>query len=239
MTWPALLLQSCHAKTLCHSIVSDVALAPVSQPKSQRWTLKRCLTKTPVIKMPELSKHKEIPVEESAGPPAVPTPVVVAPPAAPVPPPAPQQHLVANFTSEAPAVPPNIAVTAAPANTETSNVSMPTQVPPLATSFLSEEELESLVESGNVTLPPGYQNQTDHHDYYNTTFYADPATVRSLWTDMDSLPSEHVITHDMLSVSHRRAATVNLSFDFPFYGHPVRNITIATGELIDERTRRP
>uniref|UniRef100_A0A131YTS8 Plexin domain-containing protein n=1 Tax=Rhipicephalus appendiculatus TaxID=34631 RepID=A0A131YTS8_RHIAP len=193
---------------------------------------KKVLTKAPSVKTPELSKHKEVPVEEGAVPPAVPTQVAVAPPAVPVPPPAPQQHLVGNFTTEAPAVPSNVAVTATPASAEASNVSTATQVTPLATSFLSEEELESLVESGNVTLPPGYQNQTDHHDYYNTTFYADPATVRSLWTDMDSLPSEHVITHDMLSVSHRRAATVNLSFDFPFYGHPVRNITIATGGFL-------
>ncbi|KAL3190559.1 hypothetical protein MRX96_020068 [Rhipicephalus microplus] len=173
--------------------------------KKPTMDTKKVPTKTPVIKMPELSKHKEIPVEESAGPPAVPTPVVVAPPAAPVPPPAPQQHLVANFTSEAPAVPPQHC----------------------CYRRTCQHRDEQCVDANS-----GYQNQTDHHDYYNTTFYADPATVRSLWTDMDSLPSEHVITHDMLSVSHRRAATVNLSFDFPFYGHPVRNITIATGGFL-------
>merc|ERR1719270_786430 len=32
----------------------------------------------------------------------------------------------------------------------------------------------------------------------------------------------------MVSSSYRRAATINLSFKFPFYGHPVENITIAT-----------
>lgn len=114
-----------------------------------------------------------------------------------------------------------------------SNASVATTQAPLMPPFSSEEELEKFVESGgNVTLPPGYQNKTDYHDYYNTTFYQDPAVVQSLWTDLDSLPSEHVITHDMLSVSHRRAATVNLTFDFPFYGHPVRNITIATGGFL-------
>ena len=30
----------------------------------------------------------------------------------------------------------------------------------------------------------------------------------------------------------RRAATVPLSFDFPFYGHNVSNITIATGGFL-------
>ncbi len=36
----------------------------------------------------------------------------------------------------------------------------------------------------------------------------------------------------MLSKSYRRAATVNLSFKFPFYGHWVKNITIATGGFL-------
>ncbi|KAG0421617.1 hypothetical protein HPB47_002495 [Ixodes persulcatus] len=112
------------------------------------------------------------------------------------------------------------------------NASETTSEAPVLPTTLSEDDLESIVESGNVTLPPGYENRTDHHDYYNTTFYSDPATVKSLWTDLDSLPSEHVITHDMLSESHRRAATVNLTFDFPFYGHPIRNVTVATGGFL-------
>lgn len=68
------------------------------------------------------------------------------------------------------------------------------------------------------------------------------------WIDFDNVNSS---THDMLSQSHRRAAvenpwiynildlkywtswqTVTLSFDFPFYGHWVRNITIATGGFL-------
>jgi len=36
----------------------------------------------------------------------------------------------------------------------------------------------------------------------------------------------------MLSRSYRRAATIKLKFKFPFYGHPVDNITIATGGFI-------
>ncbi|XP_065296768.1 plexin domain-containing protein 1 isoform X1 [Dermacentor albipictus] len=194
---------------------------------------KKMPTKAPFVKTPELSK-KESSVVEGMVPATVPAQAAGAPLTTAVPQPAPQQHLMHNATTKSPAVPPSAPAVPAvvPASAEAGNVSTTTQVTPLVTSFLSEEELESLVESGNVTLPPGYQNQTDHHDYYNTTFYMDPATVRSLWTDMDALPSEHVITHDMLSVSHRRAATVNLSFDFPFYGHPVRNITIATGGFL-------
>ena len=36
----------------------------------------------------------------------------------------------------------------------------------------------------------------------------------------------------MLSKSYRRAATIKLNFKFPFYGHPVDNITIATGGFL-------
>ena len=38
--------------------------------------------------------------------------------------------------------------------------------------------------------------------------------------------------HKMLSKSYRRAATIKLNFKFPFYGHPVDNITIATGGFL-------
>ena len=38
--------------------------------------------------------------------------------------------------------------------------------------------------------------------------------------------------HSMLSQSYRRAATINLKFKFPFYGHEVENITIATGGFL-------
>jgi hypothetical protein len=36
----------------------------------------------------------------------------------------------------------------------------------------------------------------------------------------------------MLSRSYRRAATIKLNFKFLFYGHPVYNITIATGGFL-------
>jgi hypothetical protein len=36
----------------------------------------------------------------------------------------------------------------------------------------------------------------------------------------------------MLSNSHRRAATVSLPFEFPFYGQTMTNITIATGGFL-------
>lgn len=49
------------------------------------------------------------------------------------------------------------------------------------------------------------------------------------WVDM-SHPAAEV--HEMLSNAHRRAATLKLHFDFPFYGHLVDNATIATGGFV-------
>ncbi|KAJ9580217.1 hypothetical protein L9F63_004117, partial [Diploptera punctata] len=70
----------------------------------------------------------------------------------------------------------------------------------------------------------------DHHQYYNSSFIVENETVGShYWVDMNH-PS--VTVHEMLSQSHRRAVTVKLSFDFPFYGHVVRNVTVATGGFL-------
>ncbi|XP_076349288.1 plexin domain containing lethal (1) G0289 [Tachypleus tridentatus] len=84
----------------------------------------------------------------------------------------------------------------------------------------------------STTLAPESTNATeDHHTYYNSSIYTDPKEARAFWIDLENNHTE-VITHQMLSHSHRRAATVSLSFDFPFYGHLIRNITIATGGFL-------
>lgn len=37
------------------------------------------------------------------------------------------------------------------------------------------------------------------------------------------------LQHDHLKVSYRKAAGVQIGFEFPFYGHRITNLTIATG----------
>ncbi|XP_046741803.1 plexin domain-containing protein 1 isoform X2 [Diprion similis] len=74
------------------------------------------------------------------------------------------------------------------------------------------------------------KTQEDHHTYYNSTIFEDEVEGRKLWVDMDNHPN--LVVNELLSASHRRAATVKLSFDFPFYGHNVRNVTIATGGFL-------
>lgn len=70
----------------------------------------------------------------------------------------------------------------------------------------------------------------DTHQYYNSTFIVDETIGKKYWVDIDNHPDLKV--NLLLSQSHRRAATVKLKFDFPFYGHKVRNITIATGGFL-------
>ncbi|XP_056902654.1 plexin domain-containing protein 1-like [Takifugu flavidus] len=53
-----------------------------------------------------------------------------------------------------------------------------------------------------------------------------------LWVDLSSLHRSQVQIHNILSNTHRKAARVALSFDFPFYGHYLRQIIIATGGFI-------
>lgn len=73
----------------------------------------------------------------------------------------------------------------------------------------------------------------DNHSYYVSRLYG-PSEPRSreLWVDVAEANRSHVKVHRILSNTHRQASRVVLSFDFPFYGHPLRQITIATGGFI-------
>ncbi|XP_077411689.1 plexin domain-containing protein 1-like [Vanacampus margaritifer] len=56
--------------------------------------------------------------------------------------------------------------------------------------------------------------------------------TRDLWVDMSDVGHGQVRVHGILSNSYQQAAKVALSFDFPFYGHYLRQVTIATGGFI-------
>ncbi|XP_045633744.1 plexin domain-containing protein 1 isoform X2 [Ursus americanus] len=73
----------------------------------------------------------------------------------------------------------------------------------------------------------------DNHNYYVSHLYG-PSEPRSreLWVDVAKANQSQVKVHRILSNTHRQASRVVLSFDFPFYGHPLRQITIATGGFI-------
>ncbi|MEQ2222529.1 hypothetical protein ILYODFUR_027254 [Ilyodon furcidens] len=72
------------------------------------------------------------------------------------------------------------------------------------------------------------------HNYYTSKTYgpSDPMS-KDLWVNIDQMEKDKVKIHGILSNTHRQAARVNLSFDFPFYGHLLREITVATGGQLD------
>lgn len=86
----------------------------------------------------------------------------------------------------------------------------------------SEAELNTTLQNYNIT-----KTQEDYHTYYNSVWAIDKTASDAYWKRLDSM---NVST--LLSNSHRRATTVLLSFDFPYYGYPIRNITIATGGFL-------
>ncbi|KAK2536439.1 Plxdc2 [Columba guinea] len=73
---------------------------------------------------------------------------------------------------------------------------------------------------------------TDHNYYTSRTYGPYDSTSRDLWVNIDQMEKDKVKIHGILSNTHRQAARVNLSFDFPFYGHFLREITVATGGFI-------
>ncbi|XP_063852659.1 LOW QUALITY PROTEIN: plexin domain-containing protein 1-like [Scylla paramamosain] len=126
--------------------------------------------------------------------------------------------------------------------TTTTTTPAPTKVEEEEKEEEEEEELEEEddynsedMEEDSVGPVKGYEttNATvDHHRYYQSHTIKGVEKVQQYWVDLDSFEQETVITNKMLSASHRRAATVRLTFEFPFYGHKVRNITIATGGFL-------
>lgn len=87
------------------------------------------------------------------------------------------------------------------------------------------ETLKSHIEKEN------WKENEDHYKYYNSTFIS----FNSSWIDLEEWNRTNpgiVYQHSMLSKSYRRAATISLKFKFPFYGHLVENITIATGGFL-------
>ncbi|XP_076058320.1 plexin domain containing lethal (1) G0289 isoform X2 [Oratosquilla oratoria] len=73
--------------------------------------------------------------------------------------------------------------------------------------------------------------RVDHHRYYKSVTFLGEKTMNEYWVDFDKMKDE-VRTNKLLSNAYRRAVTVKLSFDFPFYGHQLNDITIATGGFL-------
>ncbi|XP_047426972.1 plexin domain-containing protein 1-like [Mugil cephalus] len=91
--------------------------------------------------------------------------------------------------------------------------------------------------SGGITIATLPDNMTrvveDSGKYYTwRSFGPEDQHTKDLWVDMSDVRHGQVRVHGILSNSYKQAARVALSFDFPFYGHYLRQITIATGGFI-------
>ncbi|XP_076856268.1 plexin domain-containing protein 1 isoform X2 [Brachyhypopomus gauderio] len=83
------------------------------------------------------------------------------------------------------------------------------------------------------TLPENMTKVEDSKRYYSWQYFGPgDRQTQEFWVDLSSLQQSQVKVHGILSNAHRQAARVAISFDFPFYGHHVRQITIATGGFI-------
>ncbi|CRK89502.1 CLUMA_CG003245, isoform A [Clunio marinus] len=91
---------------------------------------------------------------------------------------------------------------------------------------IGDEQRNQTFMQNNIT-----QIDEDFHEYYNSTVVQNEGFTNlhreSIYADCSNLT-----INKLLSKSHRRAMTVKLKFEFPFYGHPITNITIATGGFI-------
>ncbi|XP_070779750.1 plexin domain-containing protein 1-like [Enoplosus armatus] len=84
------------------------------------------------------------------------------------------------------------------------------------------------------TLPDNMTRVVEDSGKYYTwrSFGPEDQHTQDLWVDMSDVQHGQVRVHGILSNSYRQAVRVALSFDFPFYGHYLRLITIATGGFI-------
>lgn len=91
---------------------------------------------------------------------------------------------------------------------------------------IGDEQTNQTIVQNNITL-----SDEDFHEYYNSTVVHNENYTNlhreSIYADCSNLT-----INKLLSKSHRRAMTVKLPFEFPFYGHPITNITIATGGFL-------
>lgn len=87
--------------------------------------------------------------------------------------------------------------------------------------FETPERIQSEQNLKNLTY--------DNHNFYNSSFIGNEDYFKQHW---ENITIQKASVHTVLSNSHRRATSIQLGFDFPFYGHIVRNVTVATGGFI-------
>ena len=147
---------------------------------------------------------------------------------------------IVNATTKVPDVPPSVNPLTSTSTTLAPIIRIPSSNRPDNASDSSEigpsiewKEVDILDEQTNQTLKQNNITQIDEdfHEYYNSTVVQD-ADLTNLHRESIFSGCANLTINKLLSKSHRRAMTVKLPFEFPFYGHPITNITIATGGFL-------
>ncbi|XP_041847756.1 plexin domain-containing protein 2-like isoform X2 [Melanotaenia boesemani] len=112
-----------------------------------------------------------------------------------------------------------------------------TGVPDWAAHKRSHYRDQHQVEESDLLMEERHDNSTQivdiDHVYYTSKIHGPGvAAGKELWVDIDEMEGEQWRVLGFLSSTHRQAERVNLSFSFPFYGHPLKEITVATGGFI-------
>jgi hypothetical protein len=147
---------------------------------------------------------------------------------------------IANVTVSTPAPPSVSPLLTTTTTTLAPEIRIPASNRPANVSDSSENgpkidwaEVDILDEQNNQTLIKNNITSIDEdfHEYYNSTVVQNENYTK---LHRESIYAEcaNLTINKLLSMSHRRAMTVKLPFEFPFYGHPITNITIATGGFL-------
>ncbi|XP_066302419.1 plexin domain-containing protein 2-like [Branchiostoma lanceolatum] len=85
--------------------------------------------------------------------------------------------------------------------------------------------------------PPGKQQEPvlvkqDKFQYYTSKYFTSSPQGSTVWVNMEDPRSMATVAYGPGSNHQRGAMTVSLSFDFPFYGHPIRNISLVTNGFL-------
>lgn len=140
--------------------------------------------------------------------------------------PPPSVSPLSTTTKVTPSLAPEIRI---PASNRPANVSDSSENGPK----IDWAELDIVDEQNNQTLIKNNITsiEEDHHEYYNSTVTQNE-NFTTLHRESIYADCKNLTINKLLSKSHRRAMTVKLPFEFPFYGHNITNITIATGGFL-------
>ncbi|KAG7329970.1 hypothetical protein KOW79_006192 [Hemibagrus wyckioides] len=93
----------------------------------------------------------------------------------------------------------------------------------------TEQHHEVLTNKNHINRSHTEQD-IDHIYYISKIYQTTDVAGKDLWVNLKQMDEGKV--HGVLSNTHRQALTVNLSFEFPYYGHLLKEITVTTGGFL-------